>query len=128
MPGPKFPHPIRITTPLPATVDPATGLETTPAPTVVATTGYLSQAPVGNLSSADEVRAGQTTVIARYTLLVRPGEVLTAESTVEDVAGSIAPAGTTFVVEGQPADRRALAQHNKKIFRAASLRLISDMQ
>lgn len=127
MPGPKFPYPVEIRTPGATTVDPATGLEQTTPATVVRTTAYLAQKPVGELASAVEHMAGQTTVISLYDCLVRPDEVLTAQSTVVDLGGAISPAGSEFVVEGQPADRRSLRQR-KTIFRAASLRLISDMQ
>jgi hypothetical protein len=128
MPGPKLVYPVLISTPGQSTVDPDTGLETTPATLTVATKAHLSQKPVGELASAVEQLAGQTTVIALYTILVGPNEVLTAASTVVDLSGAIAEAGSVFQVEGQPADRRSLVQRNKKIFRAASMRLISDMQ
>jgi hypothetical protein len=112
--------PLTILTPGPSTVDPVTGNPRPGAPISVSVLGYLAQNPVANLSSQVELRGTQTTVISLFTVLVPAGTVLTAESTVVDASGR------RFEVAGEPADRVGLSR--QVMFRAAALRLISDLQ
>ncbi len=115
---PTYPETVTVTTPLPSEVDPATGLETTPAPHVADVRARLSQQPVATVGSQVEQMAAQQTVISLWTLLVPPGTTLTPLSTVRDSRGRL------FEVSGDVADR----PNHKPQFRAAALRLISDMQ
>ncbi len=125
---PQFPHPVRISTPGAPTEDPVTGNQTPGPVTTVATTAWLAQRPVGVLAAAAELNASQDTVISLATMLVRPGTHLTADSTVEDVSGVVnGTPGAVYQVEGQPADRYSGAG-KQIVFRAAALRLISDLQ
>lgn len=115
---PKLPQMVVITTPQDPTVDPATGRETTPPPLVANVRARLSQKPVADLGSQVELLAEQNTTISLWTLLVPPGTVLTARSTVVDENAQ------RYEVVGHPADR----PNHRPQFRAAALRLISDMQ
>jgi hypothetical protein len=63
------------------------------------------------------MRSAQDTTISLWTILVPKGTTLTPDSVVEH-------SGRKFEVVGQPADR----PDHRPIFRAAALRLISDMQ
>lgn len=71
-----------------------------------------------NISQQAELRAMQDTVIGMWTILVGSSTTLTSASEVLD------DRGRKFQVEGDVADRPE--RHPK--FRAARLRLISDMQ
>jgi hypothetical protein len=125
---PQYPHPVRITTPGPPTTDPVSGNQTPGSATTVATTAWLAQKPVGVLAAAAELNAIQDTVISLATILVPPGTVLTADSTVVDVAGAVSgQPGARYGVEGQPADRYS-GVGRRVVFRAAALRLVSDLQ
>lgn len=125
---PQYPHPVRISTPGTSTTDPVTGNQVAGPMTTVTTRAWLAQKPVGVLAAAAELNAGQDTVISLATILVPPGTVLTADSTVVDVAGAVnGQPGVLYRVEGQPADRYSGAGR-RIVFRAAALRLISDMQ
>lgn len=129
---PQYPHRVRITTPgpqtVPPTVDPETGNEVTPPPVTREETAWMAQRPTGVLAAAAELNAGQNTTISLATILVPPGTVLTKDSTVEDVDGVVGgEPGATYVVEGKPADRYSGARR-QIVFRAAALRLISDLQ
>lgn len=116
---PQMPQRVTITTPLPPTLDPATGLETFPPPHLASgVPARLSQAPVANVGGQTELLANQNTTISLWTILVPAGTVLTELSTVVDEAGK------TFQVVGNVADR----PHYRPQFRAAAARLISDMQ
>jgi hypothetical protein len=115
---PKYQETVTVTTPLDPVVDPATGLETTPAPHVANVQARLSQQPVANIGGQVEQMAAQSTVISLWTLLVPPGTTLTSRSTVLDSRGR------TFQVSGDVADR----PNHQPQFRAAAVRLISDMQ
>lgn len=115
---PKLPQTVVITTPQDPTVDPATGLEVTPEPAVASVRARLSQKPVADLGSQVELLAEQNTTISLWTLLVPPGTGLTSRSTVVDQTGQ------RYEVVGHPADR----PNHRPQFRAAALRLISDMQ
>jgi head-tail adaptor len=115
---PTMPDRVTVTTPQPATVDPATGKRVTPAPLVVVVRARLSRAPVGNSSQGSDTTAGQDTTLSDWTLLVPAGTHLTAASRVLDSEGR------TFEVQGQPARRPD--RHPR--FLAAAVRLISDMQ
>lgn len=115
---PRFPSPVTIRTPAGFAVDPVSGNERPLPPIVEQTTAYLAQQPVGEASSQTEQLASQHTVISLWTLLVRPSTTLTSDSTVTDTSGR------TFQVVGQVADR----PHHRPTFRAAAVRLISDMQ
>lgn len=116
--APKLPQTVTITTPQDPTVDPATGLETAPPPVVASVPARLSQKPVADLGSQIELLATQNTTISLWTLLVPPGTVLTARSTVADESAQ------KYEVVGHPADR----PNHRPQFRAAALRLISDLQ
>lgn len=116
---PKFRDRVAITTPSKPAVDPATGKETTPVPHQASDVpARLSQRPVAEVSGQSEQRAEQNTTISSWTILVPPGTVLTDLSTVLDQRGR------TFEVDGEVADR----PNDKPQFRAAALRLISDIQ
>lgn len=116
---PRLTHRVRIVTPAPPVIDPATGLPTAPAPEDVVVPGRLSQAPIGNVSDSTELRARQDTTVSEWSLLVRAETVLTSASIVTDI-----DSGRRFQVVGEPADR----PDRRPRFRAAPLRLISDMQ
>jgi hypothetical protein len=89
----------------------------------VTATAWLAQ-----LAAAAELNATQDTVISLATILIPPGTVLTADSTVEDVDGAVnGQPGAVYRVEGQPADRYS-GIGRMIVFRAAALRLVSDMQ
>jgi hypothetical protein len=117
--SPKYREMVTVTTPLAPAVNPATGRETTPPPHVVPDVpARLSQRPVAEVGSQGEQLAEQNTTISAWTLLVPPDTVLTERSTVLDAKGR------TFEVVGKVADR----PNDKPQFRAAALRLISDLQ
>ncbi|MGB3443887.1 MAG: hypothetical protein WBA97_34550 [Actinophytocola sp.] len=123
---------MKITTPGPQTdpptVDPETGNEVLPPPVTRSGMAWMAQRPTGVLAAAAELNAGQNTTISLATILVPIGTVLTKDSTVEDVDGVVGgEPGAKYVVEGKPADRYSGARH-QKVFRAAALRLISDLQ
>lgn len=82
------------------------------------TPARLSQKPVVDISSGDELRVSQDTEVSQWTLIVPRGTELTSKSTVTDADGRV------FQVSGSVADR---PKHRPQ-FRTASLRLISDMQ
>lgn len=129
---PQYPHRVRITTPgpqtVPPTVDPVTGNEQPPEPVTRSAMAWLAQRPTGVLAAAAELNAGQNTTISLATILVPPDTVLTKDSTVEDVDGVVGgEPGAVYVVEGKPADRYS-GSRRQKVFRAAALRLISDLQ
>ena len=79
---------------------------------------YLEQAPVTEAGGRQEFRDDQGTVISAWTLLVLAPCTLTSESTVTDSQGR------QYRVVGDVADR----PHHRPKFRAAALRLISDLQ
>lgn len=94
----------------------------------MATTAWLAQRPVGVLAAAAELNATQATVISLATILIPPDTALNADSTVEDVDGVVnGQPGAVYRVEGQPADRYSGIRRTV-VFRAAALRLISDLQ
>lgn len=125
---PQYPHPVLISTPGTPTTDPVTGNETPGTPATVPTSAWLAQRPVAVLASAAELNASQDTVISLATILVPPGTVLTSDSTVEDVGGAVnGQPGALYRVEGQPADRYS-GTSRTVVFRAAALRLVSDIQ
>lgn len=109
---------VTIRTPGPPTQDPVSGNEVPGAVQVVPSRAYLSQSPVGDIGSQLEILATQNTTISLWTLLVPKGTVLTSASIVDDSSGR------RFQVVGQPADR----PNRHPQFRAAALRLISDLQ
>jgi hypothetical protein len=115
---PKMRQPVTITTPGGVVVDPVTGNEGPSAPTTVQTRAYLAAKPVGDVGSQIELLASQDTTISLWTILVPTGTVLTSASTVIDESGN------QFQVVGDPADRPS----SRPQFRAAALRLISDLQ
>lgn len=115
---PKMPQQVTITTPPDPIIDPTTGLEIRPQSPPVTSPARLSQRPVAELGSQVELRANQDTTISLWTLLVPAETVLTSRSTITDEAGR------RFEVIGDPADR----PNHRPQFRAAALRLISDMQ
>lgn len=125
---PQYPHPVRISTPGTPTVDPVTGNQTPGTPVTATTSAWLAQRPVGVLAAAAELNATQDTVISLATILIPPDTVLTADSTVEDVDGAVnGQPGAVYRVEGQPADRYS-GKSRTIVFRAAALRLVSDLQ
>lgn len=116
---PTMPHRVTVTTPLPSTVDPATGKQVTPPPVVaVGVRARLSRTPVANSSDSDETHTGQDTTLSDWTILLPTGTNLTSGSRITDAAGR------TFEVVGEPARR---PDHRPR-FLAAAVRLISDMQ
>lgn len=115
---PQFPTPVTIRTPAGFTVDPEGGNELPLPPTVEETTAWLSQRPVAEATNQTEQLATQHTVTSLWTLLVRPTVTLTSDSQVTD------DHGRRFEVVGQVADR----PHHNPQFRAAAVRLISDLQ
>lgn len=129
---PQYPHPVRITTPAlqtsPPATDPVTGNELPTPATTVALQANLAQKPVAVLGSGTELAATQRTTISSATMLVPADTVLTDQSIVEDVDGAVnGLPGSKWRVEGRPANRPSqLGQRHS--FRAASLRLISDLQ
>lgn len=125
---PSYPHRVRISTPAASTEDPATGNQTPGTPVTVEATAWIAQRPTAVLAAAAELNATQDTVISLATILVPPGTVLSATSTVVDVDGVVnGQPGAVYRVEGQPADRYS-GVARKIVFRAAALRLISDLQ
>lgn len=78
----------------------------------------ISQSPVANVGSQVELLATQHTVISFWTVIVPAGTVMTSQSTVTDEDGR------KFAVTGDVADR----PNHRPQFRAAAMRLISDMQ
>lgn len=119
MPRPKMQQLVTISTPGSGTVvDPETGNERPAAPTTAQVRAYLAEKPVADIGGQIELLVNQNTVISLWTLLVPKGTALTSASTVTDEAGR------RFEVVGQPADR----PNHRPEFRAAALRLISDMQ
>lgn len=127
MPGPKFPHRVVIKTPGPPRIDPVTGNELPGTPTTVGTSAYLAQRPVAEVSGSSELAAQQDTTLSDYTILVPPGTVLTSKSVVTDVDGVLDDPGLTYQVSGRPAQRTSLLRH-RVVYRAATLKLISDLQ
>ena len=115
---PPMPRTVIVTTPGPATADPATGNPRPGTPTVVTTKAWLSERQAEHVGFQMEMRSTQDTTISLWTLLVPISVVVTSDSTVEDESGN------RFVVTGRPAER----PNHRPIFRAAALRLISDMQ
>lgn len=129
---PQYPHRVRITTPQPQTdpptLDPVTGNEVPPVPVTMSGMAWLAQRPVGVIAAAAELNGTQDTTISFATMLVPPSTVLTEDSTVEDVDGVVTgQVGATYVVEGEVANRYSGARR-EVVFRAAALRLISDLQ
>lgn len=87
--------------------------------TTATSPAWLSQRPVADVGTAVELRSSQSTEISFWTLLVPVDTVLTAESTFVDEFGQ------KYKVQGKPAYRPDFPPYQ---FRAASARLISDMQ
>lgn len=83
------------------------------------TRAWLAQRGVEHFGTQIELAAQQTTDVSLWSLLLPISVPITSESTVEDEAGH------KFVVVGRPAERPYPARPQ---WRAASLRLISDMQ
>ena len=127
MPGPRFPHRVVISTPGPPRVDPVTRNLLPGTPTTVATKAYLAQNPVAEVTGGSELAVEQHTTLSRYTLLLPAGTTLTADSTVTDVDGAVDAPGLTYAVTGRPATRTSLRQR-RKVYVAATLKLISDLQ
>jgi hypothetical protein len=73
---------------------------------------------VVNLTGSSELMAAQHTVLSQWSIVVSRGTVLTSDSIVTDENGQ------QYAVVGSVADRPF--KHPK--FRAAALRLVSDMQ
>lgn len=82
------------------------------------TKAWLSERQAEHVGFQMEMRSTQDTTISLWTLLVPMDVALTSDSTVIDEAGN------KFVVTGRPAQR----PDHRPMFRAAALRLISDMQ
>lgn len=116
---PKLPSLVTISTPGPPTTDPVSGNEIDGPPVVeTQVPARLSQSPVANVSQQMEQLAAQRTTISLWTVLVGRDTYLTSASVVTDEHGR------RFRIEGAVADRPA----HRPTFRAASARLISDMQ
>lgn len=99
-------------------MDPVSGNERPGPPTETLERARISQASVANTSLAAELLATQTTVVSQWNILVKRGSVLRADSIVEDEFG------IRYFIEGAVANRPE--RHPK--FRAATMRLVSDMQ
>lgn len=109
---------VTVETPGPPVVDPATG-NVIPGPsTSEETLAWLSQNSVVETGAQIELNAAQDTTISLWTFLCPLTVPITSKSTVVDGDGR------KFVVVGQPAQR---PDHRPR-WRAASLRMISDMQ
>lgn len=78
----------------------------------------LSQTAVVNVTGQSELLAMQKTVVSLWSILVGRDTILTSDSVITDENGR------KYIVVGEVADRPF--KHPK--FRAASLRLVSDMQ
>lgn len=115
---PPMPHQVTIRTPGPSTEDPDTGNPVAGPGTVTDTQAWLSQKSTVDVGAQIELLATQNTVISLWTLLVPLDVDITSASTVVDSQGR------KFVVVGYPADR----PDPRPQWRAAALRLISDMQ
>jgi hypothetical protein len=85
---------------------------------VTTTRAWLSERQAEHVGFQMEMRAVQDTTISLWTLLVPISVAITSGSTVVDEYGN------KFAVTGRPAER----PNHRPIFRAAALRLISDMQ
>jgi hypothetical protein len=85
---------------------------------VTTTRAWLSERQAEHVGFQLEMKSMQDTTISLWTLLVPMSVALTSDSTVVDEVGN------KFVVTGRPASR----PDHRPIFRAAALRLISDMQ
>lgn len=118
MARPNLPEKVWIRNPESSVEDPQTGNPRPTVPTPEPTPARLSQKPVVDVSSGDELRASQSTDVSQWTILVPRGTALTAASVITDEDGRV------FQVSGAVADR---PKHRPQ-FRTASLRLISDMQ
>lgn len=115
---PKFPQTVTIRTPPEVVVDPLSGNERPLPATPVTSPAWLAQKPVGQTGAQEELLATQDTLVSLWTLLVPAGTTLTSKSTVTDSQSR------RFQVVGEVADR----PNHKPQFRAAALRLISDLQ
>jgi hypothetical protein len=115
---PKWTHRVRLETPGPKVVNPATGLEESQTTVRYNVPARLSQAPVANVGSQIELLASQNTTISLWTLQVPPSELLTSQTVAYD------DDGRAFKVVGEPARR----PDQRPDFLVASVRLISDMQ
>ena len=114
-----LPHHLKISTPTPPTTDPDSGNDRPGRPVEETVRGRLSQAPVANVGGQVELLAAQNTVVSLWTVLVKGNVTLTSQSEVEDL-----DTGRHFRIVGEVALRPD--RHPK--FKAASARLISDMQ
>lgn len=82
------------------------------------TRAWLSERQAEHVGFQMEMRSTQDTTISLWTLLIPLNVPITSDSTVTDEFGN------RFAVTGRPPSR----PDHKPIFRAAALRLISDMQ
>lgn len=116
---PPMTTPITIRTPGAPATDPVTGNEVPGLPVVVELRAWLAQKSTGDVGSQVELNAAQNTTVSPWALIVPlpKGACLTSQSEVS------APQGV-FAVVGRVADR----PDHRPIMRAASLRLISDLQ
>ena len=99
-------------------MDPVSGNERPGPTTDEQVDARLSQTPVINTTGQSELLATQKTVVSQWNILVHRGTVLTSDSVITDENGQ------KYAVDGGVADRPF--KHPK--FRAALLRLVSDMQ
>lgn len=99
-------------------MDPVSGNERPGPTTDEQVRARLSQTAVVNVTGQSELLAMQKTVVSLWDLLVNRGTTLTSDSVITDENGQ------KYAVVGSVADRPF--KHPK--FRAASLRLVSDMQ
>lgn len=100
-------------------MDPATGRETRPAPTVTKTRAWLGQNSVLQVGNQYEDNTARHATISSHSFLCHLSVPLTSESEVNDDE-----TGATYRVIGQPAAR----PDHRPQWRAAALQLISDMQ
>lgn len=99
-------------------MDPATGLETRPPPTITETRAWLGQHPVNQVTSQVENTATQHSTVSGWTFLCPLAVPITSDSEVIDESGAV------YRVIGNPASR----PDHRPQWRAAALHLISDMQ
>ena len=117
MARPKLPEPVTVRTPTPTTEDPETGNPTS-AVTETRCRARISQAPVANVGTQQEIQGVQDTTVSFWTVLVDAWVPMTSRSEVIDSRGRV------FRIAGEVADR----PNHRPVFRAAAARLISDMQ
>jgi hypothetical protein len=119
---PRLPDKVTVRNPGTPTVSEDTGNQVPGEPVEYVTQAYISQRPVENLSSAIELTGLQATAISLWSILVPSAIPLRPDSKVIDARGQV------FEVEGNPATRFGMLGARRPIYKAAAMRLVSDMQ